>query len=76
MDVAGKPNGPLFKGQAVPKRRQQTTTLRYIKSQKIADLIYAAAEAICHVHFMRQLIGKFRHKALTLPVPVTARSKA
>jgi len=33
----------------VPKRRQETTNRRCIKSQKSADLVYTAAEACCRV---------------------------
>jgi len=32
-------------GQVVPKRRQQTTNIRCLKSQKSADLIHTTAEA-------------------------------
>jgi hypothetical protein len=51
-DVSGKPNGPIFKGQAVwnpqivPKLRQLTTNPRYLTSQKSE---YLKAKVKCPV---------------------------
>jgi hypothetical protein len=52
--VPGTPIGPIFKGQAdlalevrqvAPKRRQLTTNLCFVNSEKKDDLIYTSAEA-------------------------------
>ena len=70
MNIAGvNMRYALFWYQVVPKRQCRTTILRCVKSQKIEDLIYIAAEASNHAEIQHVQIG-YANTASQFAVPM------